>query len=59
MDPIHFAAYKGHTEMVKYLASFPGDPNLPNNDGRTPFSYASQEGYTEIMKFLVQWSKIE
>ena len=34
--PIHFAAYRGHTEIVKILASFPGNPNAPSNNGRTP-----------------------
>ena len=43
------AARKGHTEIVKILAPFAGNPNAPHEDGSTPISRAE--------KFLDRQSK--
>ena len=52
-DQIYLAARKGHTEIVKILAPFPGNPNAPHEDGETPISRAVIFGHTEILKILV------
>ena len=50
--PIHYAARKGHLEIVKFLASYTSNPITTNQDGRTPIYYAARNGYLEIVKFL-------
>ena len=50
--PIHIAAMRGHTEIVKILAPLTDNPNAPNNFGETPIQMANQNGHTEIVKFL-------
>ena len=50
--PIHYAANKGHLEIVKFLASYTSNPITTNQDGRTPIYYAARNGYLEIVKFL-------
>ncbi|EUB63639.1 26S proteasome non-ATPase regulatory subunit [Echinococcus granulosus] len=64
--PLHRAASRGHTEMVKLLLA--GDvladagrsrdiskcsPNTPNDAGQTPLHIACEEGNSEIMKILL------
>ena len=51
--PIHFAAEKGHLDIVKFLASYTQDPNAPDNSGRTPLMIAKSLGFTEIEEFLL------
>ena len=50
--PIHWAARKGHTEIVKILSPLTGNPNPANKHGETPIYWAASEGYTEIVKIL-------
>ena len=50
--PILYAAYEGHTEIVKILAPLTDNPNGPNNAGYTPIKCAEYYGHTEIVKIL-------
>ena len=47
ITPIHVAAYKGHTEIVKILAP------LTDQYGRTPIWWAAFSGYIDISSFQV------
>ena len=50
--PIHEAAWKGRTEIVKFLAPLTNNPNAPNKDGMTPIYQAASYGHTEVVKLL-------
>ena len=50
--PIHFAAWNGHTEIVKILAHLTDHPNAPDEKGQTPIHWAARYGQTEIVKIL-------
>ena len=47
--PIYWAAFMGHTEIVKILAPLTDNPNAPNNGGTTPIEIAKN---AEIRKIL-------
>ena len=47
--PIHWAAYRGHTEIVKILAPLSENPDAPNRNRKTPSSVSRT---SEIRKFL-------
>ena len=51
--PIYYAAMRGHFEIVKLLAPYTSNPNIPNQDGDTPIHQAAFNGHLEIVKFLV------
>ena len=40
--PLHWAAYKGHLEIVKLLLDNHADANLQNNDGKAPLDKAKK-----------------
>ena len=50
--PIYWAAYNGHTEIVKILAPLTDNPNAPNNYGYTPSLVAKNP---EIRRILRSW----
>ena len=50
--PIYWAAYKGHTEIVKILAPLTANPNAEDEDKDTPILIAARHGYSEIVKIL-------
>ena len=52
--PIHSAAEKGYTKIVKALIKCTDDPNPPNNRGETPIFKAAYYGHTEILKSLIE-----
>ena len=41
INPLHFAALKGHTETIKFLSEFTNNPNAPNHYGETPLLSAA------------------
>ena len=49
---IWWAAYQGHTEIVKILSSLTDNPNAPDKKGATSIHYAVSKGCTEIVKIL-------
>ena len=52
ITPIYIAAYNGHTEIVKILATLTDNPNAPDEYGFTPIHCAARNGCTEIVKIL-------
>ena len=55
--PIHLASAKGHTEVVKFLASKIDNLNVLDHYGNVPMHYAAANGHLEIVKFIA--SKVE
>ncbi|MBI4645382.1 MAG: ankyrin repeat domain-containing protein [Bacteroidia bacterium] len=47
-----WAAYKGHTEIVKFLLENKADVNAKNNNGWTVLMVAIDKGNTEIIEIL-------
>ena len=47
--PIHFAAWNGHTEIVKILAPLTDNPNAPNKNGESPSSLTKNAGIRRIL----------
>ena len=48
--PIYWAAYYGHTEIVKILVPLTNNPNAPNNRGETPSSIAKNAEIQIILR---------
>ena len=55
--PIHLASAKGHTEVVKFLASKIDNLNVLDHYGNVLMHYAAANGHLEIVKFIA--SKVE
>jgi len=49
---LHWAALKGHTQIVIYLVSQGADVNAPNGKGETPVKVAERAGKTDVVDFL-------
>ena len=49
---LHFAAYWGHLEVVRYIAGFLEDKHPIMNGGRTPLKIAQERGNFLIVDFL-------
>jgi hypothetical protein len=49
---LHFAAEKGHADVVKELLAKGADPICPNDEGKTPIDFARMTGNSEIAKIL-------
>ena len=52
ISPIYWAAIKGDTEIVKFLAPLADNPNFLKKDGKSPIYWAAMHGHTEIVKIL-------
>ncbi|MFN7098583.1 MAG: ankyrin repeat domain-containing protein, partial [Gammaproteobacteria bacterium] len=50
---LHFATYKGDSEMVKLLLDKGVSPDEKTNNGRTALQMASYNGYLDIVKLLL------
>ena len=50
--PLHTAAYKGNTEIVRYLLNKGANANALNTSGYTPLMLAQRSGHKEIMDLL-------
>ena len=59
--PLHWAAYYGHLEVVKYLLSRDDvDADVRNNyDGYTPLVFAAQRGHLEVVKYLLSRDDVD
>jgi ankyrin repeat protein len=53
-SPLHRAAELGRKAAVELLLARGADPNLKDEDGRTPLSLAKEKGHKEIVEFLRQ-----
>jgi ankyrin repeat protein len=52
MTPLHWAAWKGHKDVVECLVASKADVNSNDSDGYTPLRRASDEGHKEVVEFL-------
>ena len=51
--PLHFAAYGGALNVVKFLLANEAEVNVGNNQGWTALFYASDEGHLHVVEFLI------
>ncbi|KAF6139590.1 hypothetical protein GIB67_033594 [Kingdonia uniflora] len=54
MGAIHFAAQKGHLEVVRTLLSLGASIKASNRKGFTPLHFAAQGSHAELVKYLVR-----
>jgi len=52
-EPLHWAAEKGHLQVVEFLISQGADVNAKNVADETPLHYSAGYGYKDIVKLLV------
>ena len=52
--PLHLAAIRGHTSIVRTLIEIGCDPNAKDFDENTPLHYASEFGHIECIIYLVK-----
>ncbi len=50
--PLHYAAYHGHLEIVRFLLKGGADPKLRDKKGQTPLALATERGLTAIVHML-------
>eukprot|EP01068_Selenidium_serpulae_P015075 Selendium_serpulae@DN6176_c0_g2_i4.p1 len=53
-QPLHYAASKGHLEVVKCLAAAKADINNRDRTGLTPLARAVSTGKLTVVKFLIE-----
>lgn len=53
-QPLHYACYKGHYEIVNELLDINVNVNCTNDLGFTPLFYAAQMGFIDICKILLE-----
>lgn len=51
--PIHWAADRGHINVMAHLIGSGADVNSQDCDGQTPLHYAASCGHTEVVKYLL------
>ena len=51
--PLHFAAYGGALNVVKFLLANEAVVDVGNNRGWTALFYASDEGHLNVVEFLI------
>ena len=52
--PIYLAAFEGNLEIVEYLYSKGGDPNIESKLSRTPLSKACYLGNVKVAEYLIK-----
>lgn len=52
--PLHVAAYFGYSHIVKLLLERGADPDLENNEEKTPFAVAKEQNHTQVFEILQQ-----
>ncbi|KAA8543181.1 hypothetical protein F0562_021324 [Nyssa sinensis] len=50
---LHVAAIRGHVDVLRFLVSMGGDPDVADCNGWTPLHCASAEGQGEAVEFLL------
>ena len=55
--PLHMAAAKGHTEVVKLLLAKGAQPDVKAKDGSTPLHLAAEGGFKDIVELLLTAQK--
>ena len=51
--PIHEAVSSGHSEVLKLLLKYEGDPNCRANSGYTPLHLAASSGHLDCVRVLL------
>jgi cytohesin len=52
--PLHLAAIRGHTNIIRSLVDAGADPNIKDFDDNTPLHYSSEYGSFDSIIFLVK-----
>lgn len=52
MSPLHWAAARGHKDVVELLVANKIDINAKDNDGETPLNLAGKQGQLEVVQWL-------
>lgn len=52
--PLHMAAAKGESHIVKLLIAAGADPNIQDSDGETPLQIAAEKGNLQVVKELMK-----
>ncbi len=52
--PLHWAALKGHLDVVELLLKHGADPNVKDEDGSTPLHDAAWNGHADVVELLLK-----
>jgi len=52
--PLHFAAWKGHKDIIQYLIKKGADIHAQDSDGSSPLYWAANFGHEEIVTTLIK-----
>ena len=53
--PLHLAALRGHSEVVRMLMSKGANPNSLDLEQCTPLHYVSENGFLEVLHYLLHY----
>ena len=55
-SPLHVVAYNGILVVLQHVLNSGIDPNMKDEDGRTPISYASVQGHSDVVSLLLDYN---